>query len=95
MTRDDWLDQFVDEIAKLRPHLAYTKLARTLALQKYDPKEHPRDLARQYDKSLRPAGEPPPAKEKEEAREVTGVERKAASAPASTARSCVRPALLK
>ena len=26
------------------------RLAYTLALQKYDAKEHPRDLARQYDK---------------------------------------------
>jgi len=34
-------------------------LARTMALQLYDPKEHPRDLARQYDKSQRP---PPAAK---------------------------------
>ena len=50
MTRDDWRDQFVDELAKLRPYLADSRLARTLARHKYDPKQHPRDLARQYDK---------------------------------------------
>jgi hypothetical protein len=33
-------------------------MARTLALQKYNPKEHPRDLARQYDKALRPQKTP-------------------------------------
>jgi hypothetical protein len=33
----------------LQPHVGF-RLAGTLALQKYDPKEHPRDLARQYDK---------------------------------------------
>ena len=49
MTRHDWLSQFEDELKKLRPHVA-DRLATTLALQKYDPKEHPRDLARQYDK---------------------------------------------
>ena len=60
MNRDDWLSDFEDEIVKLRPHLAGSRMARTLALQKYDPKEHPRDLARQYDKSLRKAECPPP-----------------------------------
>ena len=59
MTRDDWLSQFADELYKLRPHLSGSKIAYTIALQKYDPKEHPRDLARQYDKSQRP---PAPAK---------------------------------
>ena len=34
MTRDDWLDQFSDELIKLRPHVSH-KLARTLALQAY------------------------------------------------------------
>jgi hypothetical protein len=38
-----------------------TRLAGTIALQKFDLKEHPRDLARQYDKSLRP---PAPAKKR-------------------------------
>ena len=37
-------------------------LARTLALQKYDAKQHPRDLARQYDKGLRAAVPAVPAK---------------------------------
>jgi hypothetical protein len=31
-----------------------SRLAGTIALQQFDLKEHPRDLARQYDKSLRP-----------------------------------------
>jgi hypothetical protein len=31
MTRDEWLDQFSDELIKLRPHVSH-KLARTLAL---------------------------------------------------------------
>lgn len=62
MTRDDWLDQFIDEIVKLRPHLGGSKMARTLALQRYDAKEHPRDIARQYDKSLKAASEPPAKK---------------------------------
>jgi hypothetical protein len=53
VTRDEWLSQFEDELKKLRPHVG-DRLAGTLALQKYDPNEHPRDLARQYDKSLRP-----------------------------------------
>ena len=53
MTRDDWLGQFEDELKKLRPHVG-DRLARTLALQQYKPQEHPRDLARQYDKSQRP-----------------------------------------
>ena len=61
MTRDEWLQQFEDEIVKLRPHLTGGKIAYTLALQKFDLKEHPRDLARQYDKSLRP---PAPAKKR-------------------------------
>lgn len=62
MTRDDWISQFEDELKKLRPHVG-DRMARTLALQKYDPKEHPRDLARQYDNSLR-ATNPAPAKKK-------------------------------
>jgi hypothetical protein len=41
MTRDDWLGQFRDELKKLRPHVGQ-RLATTMALQKYDPKEHPR-----------------------------------------------------
>lgn len=62
MTRDDWLSDFEDEIVKLRPHLSGSKMARTLALQKYDAKQHPRDLARQYDKGLRAAVPAVPAK---------------------------------
>jgi hypothetical protein len=62
MTRDEWLDQFVDELLKLRQHLT-AKFARTLALQCYDVKEHPRVRAREYDASLRakpaPAGKRP------------------------------------
>jgi len=63
MTRDDWLSQFEDELKKLRPHVGQ-RLATTLALQKYDPKEHPRDLARQYDKSMRAQSAPAPAKKR-------------------------------
>ena len=58
MTRDGWIAQFEDELKKLRPHVG-DRMARTLALQKHDPKEHPRELARQYDKSLRPANPAP------------------------------------
>jgi hypothetical protein len=36
--------------------------SRTLALHQYAPAEHPRDAARQYDKSQR--GEPAPVKKK-------------------------------
>ena len=36
MTRDEWVQLFQDEIVKLRPHLAGSKMAYTLALQKYD-----------------------------------------------------------
>jgi hypothetical protein len=63
MTRDDWCDQFFDELLKLRPHMGH-RLARTLALHQYNAAEHPRDKARQYDKAQR--GEPPaaPAKKK-------------------------------
>jgi hypothetical protein len=57
MTRDDWLSQFEDELKKLRPHLS-GKIAYTIALQQYNDKEHPRDLARQYDKRLRPSPAP-------------------------------------
>jgi hypothetical protein len=59
MTRDDWLDQFIDEIVKLRPHLVGSKMARTLALQQYKPAEHPRDMARQYDKAQRSPADSP------------------------------------
>jgi hypothetical protein len=60
MTRDEWVDQFVDELVKLRPHLEASKMARTLALQQYKATEHPRDVARQYDKAQRPqTGDPP------------------------------------
>ena len=57
MTRDEWLDQFADELLKLRQHLT-AKFARTLALQRYDDKEHPRLKAREYDASLRPKPAP-------------------------------------
>jgi len=62
MTRDEWLAQFEDELKKLRPHVG-DRLARTLALQKYDAKQHPRDLAREYDKGLK-AATPAPAKKR-------------------------------
>jgi len=45
MTRDEWLSQFEDELKKLRPHVG-SRLAGTLALQMFDLKEHPRNLAR-------------------------------------------------
>jgi len=64
MTRDDWLGQFEDELKKLRPHVG-DRLAHTLALQRFDPKEHPRELARTYDKGLRAAA---PAAAKKKAR---------------------------
>jgi hypothetical protein len=61
MTRDDWCDQFFDELLKLRPHMGH-RLARTLALHHYKPAEHPRDAARQYDKAQR--GEPASGKKR-------------------------------
>ena len=42
---------FEDELRKLRPHVG-ERLAATLALQMYHPDEQPREMARQYDKSL-------------------------------------------
>jgi len=53
VSRDEWLDQFSDELLKLRQHLT-AKFVRTIALQRYDAKEHPRLMAREYDASLRP-----------------------------------------
>jgi len=57
MDRDSWCDDFIDELLKLRPHTGH-RLARTLALHQYDPKEHPRDRARQYDKAQRGGAAP-------------------------------------
>jgi len=57
MTRDEWLGQFEDELKKLRPHVG-ERLAHTLALQKFDLRQHPRDMAREYDKGLRAATAP-------------------------------------
>jgi hypothetical protein len=54
MTRDDWLDQFSDELIKLRPHVSH-KLARTLALQAYSDSAHPRTAARDYHARQTPA----------------------------------------
>jgi len=49
-----------DELKKLRPQLS-GKIAYTIPLQQFNDKEHPRDLARQYDKGMRP---PAPAKKR-------------------------------
>ena len=49
VTRHEWLQQFEDELKKLRPHIG-DRLAYALALQKYDAKRHPRELAPEYDK---------------------------------------------
>ncbi len=54
MTRDDWLDQFSDELIKLRPHVSH-KLARTLALQADAADAHPRSAARDYPARQTPA----------------------------------------
>ena len=54
MTRDDWLDQFSDELIKLRPHVSH-KLARTLALHAYASEAHPRTAAREYHARQQPA----------------------------------------
>ena len=54
MTRDDWLDQFTDELIKLRPHVSH-RLARTLALQAYAADAHPRTAAREYHARQQPA----------------------------------------
>jgi len=57
MTRDDWLDQFSDELIKLRPHVSH-KLARTLALHAYAADAHPRTAAREYHARQQPAAAP-------------------------------------
>ena len=57
VTRDEWLDQFTDELLKLRQHLTAT-FARTLALRRYDAKENPRLKAMEFDASLRPMPSP-------------------------------------
>jgi hypothetical protein len=57
MDRDEWCDQFSDELKKLRPHVS-DRLARTLALHAFDANEHPRVAAREYHKRQVPA--PPP-----------------------------------
>jgi hypothetical protein len=44
------------ELKKLRPHVG-NRLASTIALSRYDPREHPRDLARDYHKQQQA---PPP-----------------------------------
>ena len=54
MTRDEWLDQFSDELIKLRPHVSH-KLARTLALHAYSASAHPREAARDYHARQTPA----------------------------------------
>ena len=54
MTRDEWLDQFSDELIKLRPHVSH-KLARTLALHTYNQSAHPREAAREYHARQTPA----------------------------------------
>jgi hypothetical protein len=51
-------------LIKLRPHLS-DKLARTLALQAYDAKEHPRVAAREYHAKQQP---PQPAAAKKRAK---------------------------
>jgi hypothetical protein len=57
MDRDEWCDQFSDELKKLRPHVG-SKLAWTLALHQFDAKAHPRVAAREYHKRQEP-GLPP------------------------------------
>jgi hypothetical protein len=56
MTRDEWLNQFCDELLKLRPHLS-EKFVRTVALSRYG-SEHPRVAARTYDQQQQPAAAP-------------------------------------
>jgi hypothetical protein len=63
MNREDWLEQFIDELKKLRPHLG-DRFARTLALQAYSD-EHPRVAAREYDRRQRATEAPTlPAKKR-------------------------------
>ena len=52
MIRDDWCDQFIDELIKIRPH-ANHRFAKTLALHLYST-EHPRTAAREYHKRQEP-----------------------------------------
>ena len=64
MTRDQWLQQFEDELVKLRPHLSGTKAASTIALSTYNAKEDPRDKAREYHKGQQPKPTPAQVKRK-------------------------------
>jgi hypothetical protein len=61
VTRDDWLDQFVDELLKIRQHFT-PKFARQVALQAYSESEQPRVAAREYDKQIKV--QPSPARKR-------------------------------
>jgi hypothetical protein len=52
MTHDEWLDQFADELLKIRQNLT-PKFARSLAQQAYSESADPRVAAREYDKQLK------------------------------------------
>lgn len=57
MTQDEWLDQFADELLKIRQNLT-PKFARTQAMLAYSEKQDPRTAAREYDK-LKAQSAPP------------------------------------
>jgi len=51
MTRPAWIEAFIDELQKLRPHLQQygtSKVAHALALNAYDPKIDPKAAARKF-----------------------------------------------
>lgn len=55
MTRDEWCAAFVDELRRLRPHLAPdSKIAWAIAANCHDEKVDPKVAARRYDATQRP-----------------------------------------
>jgi len=52
MSREDWIEQFCDELVKLRSRVPQ-RFARTFAILSYNASHEPRVKAREYDRSLR------------------------------------------
>ena len=52
MSRDDWIDQFCEELLGLRSCVPQ-RFARTFAALFYNAAEDPREKAREYDDSIR------------------------------------------
>ena len=53
MSREDWIDQFCDELLRLRSRIPQ-RFARTFAALSYNAADDPRQKAREYDESIRP-----------------------------------------